>query len=102
MRRLATHKPGVASLRHDRSGRFTREPEDCGDLGDAARSQYQRRMALIEPSLLADIRCNLGGIRNRVTLADDRGEAGDQLGRQSPHWHFNDIHGSRSVVTPTL
>jgi hypothetical protein len=79
-RDLAADQAGIAALRHDRRLGIVRQLDDGGDFRKRARPQHQRRGAVIEPALLGNIGRDLGRCGDRMAGADDRGEAGEQIG----------------------
>ena len=100
MRDLAADEPGVAALRHDRRSGLVREPQDGRHLGDRARPQHHRGVAVIEVAHLEQIRLLHRRIGDGVSLADDRREAGEQVACDSPEAMAvtYDIHGVLTIV----
>ena len=108
MRNLPADQPGIAALRHDRRLRLVGEFEDRRYLRDRARPQHHRGVAMIEVAHLAQIRLLHGRIGDGVFLADDRGEAGQQIaadldfvGLQRSRRRY-DIHVGLSIVFAAL
>ena len=96
VRRLPADQAGVAALRHDRRAGLVRELEDGGDLGGRARPQHHRRAAVIEPAILDQVGLDIVRVGERVALADDGGEAGEEFGRDGFDGAFDDVHAALS------
>ncbi len=81
LRDLSADQAGIAALRHDRRARSrSRACRIAATSRDRARPQHQRRVAAIQVAHLDQIGRLRLRIGDGVFLADDRGEAGEQIG----------------------
>jgi hypothetical protein len=99
MRGLAADEASVAALRHQRDSVLGRKPADRGDLGGRARPQHQRRSSVKQVALLGEVRRDVGGIGDRVFVADNFAETRDQFGRERRACGLQDIHHRLLMVS---
>ena len=92
VRGLPADETGIAALRHQRDFVLAGELADRGHLGSGAGPQHQRRAAVEQVAFLGDIGRDIGGVRDRIFVADDGAEFCDQLGRKRRRGALNDIH----------
>ena len=92
MRGLPANQAGIAALRDQRNFVFAGELADRGYFGGGAGPQHQRRAAVEQVALLGDVGRNIGGVRDRIFVADDSAELCDQFGWKRRYRTLNDIH----------
>ena len=80
MRDLPADKAGIAALRHDRRARLVGEFQDRLHLRDRTRPQHQRRVAVIEPALLHEMRLERALIGDGIFVADDAAKRASRSG----------------------
>ena len=80
-RNLAADQAGIAALRHHRRAGLVGELEDRRHFGDRAGAQQHGGAAVIEVAALDQIGRERGRVGDGVSVADDLGEARQQIGR---------------------